>query len=514
MTVSEVIAAILPYAEPLVVSAGLLVVAVLVNWVARERRRELRRAVVLFVIYLVAKGLSFALQGAASGALHTAVDVVGQLMLAFLAVHLAAILILDVGFASAGIAVAGIISDVGIGFAYAVAFGLVLSNAGFDPTSVVAASTLFAAVLTISLQSTLGNVIGGAALQLDGSVQPGDWLQLENGREGRVRQIRWRHAVLEMRNGGLLIVPNSVLLASQIVILGKRGGTPIQHRYEVTFHVDFRFAPGTVIQVVQEALRASPIANTAAAPAPDCLCVDFARDGRESYAVYLARYWLTDLAQDDPTASAVRSRLFAALKRAHIPLARPALMLFYAPRGDETSAREIADRRERSLAALARVDLFRPLTPDELERTADRLLPAPFAAGEVMTHQGAVAHWLYLLLAGTAEVRLTADGAVRTVATLTGPCLFGEMGLLTGDPRQASVVATSDCECYRLDKESFGAVVRERPELAAELSSLVAHRRAQMRGAIDVGDPAANQLEAHEREQLVHRVRDFFGLAL
>jgi hypothetical protein len=51
--------------------------------------------------------------------------------------------------------------------------------------------------------------------------------------------------------------------------------------------------------------------------------MDLAKDTRDSFAYYAARYWLTDLAVDDPTSSAVRARIYAALRRASIPLARP-----------------------------------------------------------------------------------------------------------------------------------------------------------------------------------------------
>ena len=53
--------------------------------------------------------------------------------------------------------------------------------------------------------------------------------------------------------------------------------------------------------------------------------MDFSRDGKESIAYYAVRYWLIDLATDDPTSSRVRARIYTALKRADIPLAIPAL---------------------------------------------------------------------------------------------------------------------------------------------------------------------------------------------
>ncbi|MFO1285779.1 MAG: cyclic nucleotide-binding domain-containing protein [Rubrivivax sp.] len=73
-----------------------------------------------------------------------------------------------------------------------------------------------------------------------------------------------------------------------------------------------------------------------------------------------------------------------------------------------------------------------------------------------MTRQGAAAHWLYLIASGEAEVYWEApDGERRLLTRLSAGNVFGEMGLMTGAPRSATVVAAGDVECYRLDKAGF-----------------------------------------------------------
>ena len=157
-----------------------------------------------------------------------------------------------------------------------------------------------------------------------------------------MKRIRWRHTVLETRDWGTLIVPNAVLLQGQILVLGKRSGKARGiHRYWVYFNVDFRFAPTRVIEVVDEALQMAPVPNVAADPKPHCICYDFASPGRDSFAYYAVRYWLTDLAQDDPTNSVVRTRIYAALRRANIPLAMPTHTTFYAPGGPDEEERKL-----------------------------------------------------------------------------------------------------------------------------------------------------------------------------
>ena len=304
-----------------------------------------------------------------------------------------------------------------------------------------------------------------------------------------MRAVHWRHTVVETRNWDTIIVPNSSLLASNILILGKRTGRPVQHRMWVYFNVDFRYAPSQVISVVQDALRAAPIDRVAADPPPNVICYDFAKDGKDSFGYYAVRYWLTDLAIDDPTNSVVREHVYAALRRANIPLARPTQTVLFAPDDSHDVEGRAARHRVGARAQiLAGIELFKLLTDAERIYVADHLVYAPFTKGETITRQGAVAHWLYILVAGRAEIRAKVEGEPkpRLVATLSGPALFGEMGLFTGEPRTADVIAVTDVECYRLDKAGFEQVIHERPEIARGASPrTMAKRRVELEAARD-----------------------------
>ncbi len=166
-----------------------------------------------------------------------------------------------------------------------------MKAAGFSASSVITTSAVVSGVLALGMQATLGNIVGGVALQLDGSVHLGDWIKLPDGTQGRVTAIRWRHTAVETGNWDTVIVPNASLLAQNIVILGKRAGKPVQHRMWVYFNVDYRHAPTEVIDVVRDALCAAPIEGVAAEPKPSVLCYDFAKDGRDSFAYYAVRYF-------------------------------------------------------------------------------------------------------------------------------------------------------------------------------------------------------------------------------
>lgn len=226
-----------------------------------------------------------------------------------------------------------------------------------------------------------------------------------------------------------------------------------------------------------------------------------------------ANNFLTDLARDDPTSSLVRARIFAALKRAGVPLAVPAAQLFVEEDDHERRERKKQREMEKRLVALSQVEILKPFTAHELETIAEGLSYAPFAAGEVITRQGAVAHFLYIVTSGTAEVRVNAEGVQRAVAKVEAPGFVGEMGLMTGEPRLATVVALTPVECYRLDKAAFRGIMSQRPEVAADISAVLAQRKVELEIAREQCDAEAKEkrIEAAKGE-LLGSIRKFFAL--
>jgi CRP-like cAMP-binding protein len=295
-------------------------------------------------------------------------------------------------------------------------------------------------------------------------------------------------------------------------LLGRRNGEAAPQRMNVFFNVDFRFAPSRVIQVVQDALLAAPIPRVSEDPKPSVVCMDLARDGKDSFALYCARYHLTDLAADDPTSSDVRVRIYTALRRAGIPLARPTQSLFINP-DDEFEAKSRSERQHsRRMALMESMDFFRPLNMQERHELAAGMTHSPFAPGEFITRQGAVAHFLYILAAGTVEIlHRERDGTAQLVAEVNAPDYFGEMGMMTGEPRRADVVAKTEVECIRVDKASFEAFLLKRPELAAEMAAKLAARRVELAATEMSAEERVSQVSLQQAD-IAKKVREFFGL--
>jgi CRP-like cAMP-binding protein len=209
----------------------------------------------------------------------------------------------------------------------------------------------------------------------------------------------------------------------------------------------------------------------------------------------------------------VRVHLFASLQRAGIRIAEPQQTV-HAVQRDEAHA-ETVRRREltRRLEIMRRVDIFATLDEAERVEIAERLQYAPFARGDVITKQGDASYWLYIVAFGEAEVRYEPKNAPpQVLGTLQPGQFFGEMGLLAGEARYATVVAKTDVECYRLDKAAFQGLLLDRPEIAAEVSRIVGSRKTDLEQARESFAYIGGDSSGEKQARLLGRIRSFFGL--
>jgi CRP-like cAMP-binding protein len=237
---------------------------------------------------------------------------------------------------------------------------------------------------------------------------------------------------------------------------------------------------------------------------------------KDSYAHYCVRYWLTDIPADDPTDSAVRIRVWFALRRANIALSIPASTVFMTVESPEREQRKSVEESTRRLAALDSVDLFRAVPDNVRADLAKQLVYTPFSAGEAVTREGDKDDDLYMLVEGEAVVRIgrgRGEREDREVARLGPGQFFGEMSLMTGEARTASVIAASDLTCYRIGKQAFENILRATPSIADQIAEVLAQRKTALDTARDEHEDAKRRRRETAKQDLLGRIRGFFGLS-
>ncbi len=499
--------------EAITVGVVHLFAVLLVSWTATRalapiQLKRLRAVVGLAVLALLFVPLTVLLRRQQLDSAAQSAHVAGHLCATIAVTWALGTLVFGVLTPRLRLRVPRILGDAMVGSAAVVAVGVTFSREGVNLTHLIATSAVLTAVIGLSLQDTLGNLVAGVTLQLDSSVRVGDWVRVGDV-NGRVLEVRWRYTALELRNWETVLVPNSQIVKGQVSVIGRREGEPVQWRRAIQFYVDFRYPPQRVMELAVAAIATDRLPNVATTPQPSCVLMELG----ESTAKYVLRYFLTDPALDDPTDSLVRTRIVYALKRDGVPLAIPAQAVFVttetAERRDEKSRRQLEQR----VRVISEIGLFSSLSEHERARLAEGLRPVPFAQGEIVTRQGATAHWLYVLCHGSASVRIESEGHESEVAVLGPGDFFGEMGLLTGEKRTATIVATSELECYRLGKDDFQELLGARPELAADVAHDLAQRRVQLDKVRErLGVDAAREHESSSAADLLNKIRSFFSL--
>jgi small-conductance mechanosensitive channel/CRP-like cAMP-binding protein len=477
----------------------------------KEERSSIVNTLGLFVVCLFAQfisGLFHALQFASTSAVLHEIGVIGG---GIALIRLWGLLVFRIALPFAGLKPPRITEDIFVIIAY-IAWGMVrLRYAGLDLGSIVATSAMITAVVAFAMQDTLGNILGGLALQMDNSIQIGDWIKVDDV-TGKVVDIRWRSTLVETRNWETVVFPNSQLMKNKFVVLGRRTNQPVQLRRWVWFNVGMDTAPTRVVSIVEEAIQHTDIANVAKDPLPNCVLMEMDEKG---YARYAIRYWLTDLTPDDPTDATIRWHIMSALQRENIKLAIEERDIHLIKENENHE--EVMRQREVMLRikTLRKVELFSQMTDDELKTLAERLRYMPFAKGSVVARQGAVGqHWLFIIINGEVEVFIdAANGERRSLSFLSRGSFFGEMSLMTGAPRVASVIAKTDIECYRLDKEAFEGIMLARPSIAEEVSHILVERKAQLDSVLQNNDEKTLRKEMNSRHtEVLATIKRFFGL--
>ncbi|MBI3975955.1 MAG: cyclic nucleotide-binding domain-containing protein [Armatimonadetes bacterium] len=127
--------------------------------------------------------------------------------------------------------------------------------------------------------------------------------------------------------------------------------------------------------------------------------------------------------------------------------------------------------------------VFRGVTPAQAQEIASQLAPKDLGAGEVLFRQGTRGETFFIIVTGEVEVFQEVDGREHHIAVLGPGAFVGEMALLTGQPRIASVRARTPCRLVALDSEDFRGVMDRYPAIRADFERVMRARIAEVEGS-------------------------------
>jgi small-conductance mechanosensitive channel len=387
---------------------------------------------------------------------------------------------------------------------------ITLRTAGVEPTSLLTTSALLTAVIGLSLQDTLGNLFAGLSIQAQRPFEVGDWIQIDPDARyiGRVIEINWRATTVLTSEQVELIIPNGMLAKSTIRNFTKPSG---MSRRTVDVQAPYDIQPQRVEKVLLGAIQG--ITGVRADPPAFVLLAKFADSG----VTYNLNYFIDDFTQRDRVDSMVRQRVWFALQRAGIAIPFPTRMMIQTQDASpEARVKAEAEEQARRLAAIKGVDFLAGLPEPALERLASMSKSCQYLSGEVIIRQGDPGQELYIIRTGQVSVLLGrgAEGSVAEIARLGPGKFFGEMSLMTGARRTATVQAALDCELVRVDKEAFHDILAEDPKLVEQITQILVDRQIAMEENISARAAARSKNYKEEKSNaLLAAIKEFFSLS-
>jgi small-conductance mechanosensitive channel/CRP-like cAMP-binding protein len=390
-----------------------------------------------------------------------------------------------------------VVTEILIAACYVGVIFQLLYRLGVNVTGIFATSAVAAAVVGLALQDMLGNIASGIALEIEGGIDVGDFIDIGEA-AGWVQHVRLRHTAITTRDGDTVILPNHQITRSVVTIRSDR------HRQLIPFVMPYEINPHEVIDTIEFALRASPMPGVAVDPAPECVI----REMQPGQILYAAVVWLANPGYDTNEVSVVLSRIYFALRRAGIPAVSISQQV-------DLKNPEVAQSRTLSAVdVLRRTPILRLLGEADILEVGSHLKHLSFAPGEHIIRQGDEGDSMFFVISGTVSISFrSTDGVDSRITVIEPGNFFGEASLLTGERRSASAIALSGVECYRLDKAGLQTVMSRDPDLAEDMSVVMAHRQMELEIVREKIDrETAARRESENQTQLLSRIRRFFSI--
>jgi len=378
------------------------------------------------------------------------------------------------------------------------------SIVGIDPQKFLLPTTVISAVLGFAFQDVLKNVFAGLALQTEAPFETGDWL-LVDGQPQQVIEMTWRSTHLRDNLGHDFREPNANLVNARIENLGSG---EVEMAFEVEVGVVYGAPPRQVKDALEAAARSCPwVVGT---PAPIGLLLAFGDSG----VIYRLRYWSRDVRRVARLHDQVATRVWYELKRRHFVIPFPIRTVEF-KKVDEI-AHELSDSHAaRALELFGEVDFLAALPAEALQRMSGAATHHHFDAGEQLVAEDDEGGSLFVLSRGRVKVAKSGReiGASSVeLATLEAGQFFGEMSLLTGAPRSATVTAVDAVEAFELDRAALAPILQADPTLAEPLARVLGERVAATLERFEDRRDELSRAHPVDHRSLLGKIRHLFRL--
>ena len=339
---------------------------------------------------------------------------------------------------------------------------LLNSLLGVNVLSLFTTSAVLTGIIALSMQDTFKNLFTGLWINMERIVAKGDWVRIAD-KEGKVMEVTWRTTRIMTRENDYIFIPNRLLADG--ILENYTFPTPL-HVIIVKVSASYKDPPNKVKDLLHEvALSTKGVVDD---PEP----VIFITGYGDFSIHYDLRACISDFKLAPYIYSDISTAVWYAFRRNNIEMPYPVRTIYH----KKTEVQPDTD----IAGVLRSIDFLNALDDSAITAVADYSRLEVFGHNEAVVREGEDGRTCYYIIRGSVDITHRGKTNKDThIATLTNGGLFGEMSLLTGEKRNATVTAKEDTVCLVIDSGAFKRIFNENPQMASRLSELLARRRAE-----------------------------------
>jgi branched-chain amino acid transport system substrate-binding protein len=366
-------------------------------------------------------------------------------------------------------------------------------------TGILATSGVFAMIIGLAVQVNISNIFSGIAMNVEKTFRTGDWVKIGEVKEGKVLDINWRCTRIQCRDNSIHNIPNSLVSDSEITNFSYPNNI-FEHHFII--HIDPSHAPERVKKIILDALLSIKEINQQPLP--------FVRfKGTTEFSTMYGVFYCTENYQlKTQTEEIVWNRVFIHLKRAKINLAMQRHRIYMT---SDVPIEE--DETAQSINLLKEIELFKHFSEKDQAFISQRIKHHNFRTGQTIVRKGDDGDSLYIIVEGVVVITINQDGREIELGRLGAENIFGEMALLTGEPRSANVLSLTETYLLEISKEVIAPIIEAQPEISSLLGAVLAQRKKKNQSILANMDSSDIQNEEIPKK-IVSKILNYFGVKL
>ena len=365
----------------------------------------------------------------------------------------------------------------------------------FELTSILATSGILAAIIGLAIQANLSNILSGVFVNIERPFSPDEYVSI-NDMSGKVIDVTWRSTRIRTVENTEITIPNELVASSVINNWSRTDKTNMNEGFRLFSSLSFnpKHDPQHISQLLQNALKkVKPVDGR---DQLDFQWVKFS-DVDEYGLKFLIGFDCTDLFMKISQQGAVMLEIHKALQHAGI---RMTVGKLYSQLDDDVGldalqTSRISDDFEDQFSAefnpyneaiknkvlLKKVPIFMSMNGEELELLAESCKRLHFNQGDSIIKQNDPGDSLYVIADGVVSVQLDLkNGDRKTVSRLGVGDFFGEMSLMTGEPRTAHIITESPTVVINVEKDVIKKIFTNNAHFFDTVSAILAKRKVDL----------------------------------